>query len=96
MTASTLTAEDVDRMVDDGEDMTAYIRMDTIRQPGLCEAEGADQPRQVNATIPAWLVQWLDGEAARRGVARKAVINTALVEWADEQRERATRLAAAS
>ncbi len=94
MTARTLTAEDVDRMVDDGEDMTDYIRMDTIAQPGLREAEAADQPRQVNATIPAWLVQWLDGEAARRGVARKAVINTALVEWADEQRERAARLAA--
>lgn len=94
MTASTLTAEDIDRMADEGEDMTAHIRMGTISQPGLRDAEGADQPRQVNATIPAWLVQWLDAEAARRGVARKAVINTAIVEWADEQRERAARLAA--
>lgn len=94
MTTRTLTAEDVDRMVDDGEDMTDYIMMDTITQPRLHLAEQADQPKQVNATIPAWLVQWLDAEAARRGVARKAVINTAIVEWADEQRERAARLAA--
>lgn len=36
--------------------------------------------------------QRLDAEAARRGTARKAVINKALVEWSDEQRERASRI----
>ena len=51
MTASTLSAEDIDRMADDGEDMAARIRMDTVTQPRLNEAEGADRLRQGNASV---------------------------------------------
>lgn len=48
MDASILTAEDVDRMVDNGEDMTALIRMGTLSQPGVNEVEDADLPCRVN------------------------------------------------
>ena len=53
MAAPKLTAEDIDRMVDDGEDMTARIRMDTINQPRLQEPEAADRFPQGSATILA-------------------------------------------
>ena len=38
-------------MADDGEDMTARIRMGTVTQPRLNEAEGADRLRQGNASV---------------------------------------------
>ena len=34
MTRSTVSAEDIDRMVDEDEDITAYIDMTSIEQPG--------------------------------------------------------------
>lgn len=82
-TASTL----VERF-DAGKDVLDYF--DT--ENPLIEEPDPSEPKQVSITIPLWLVNWLDQEAARRGIARKAVINTALVEWSDEQREKALRL----
>ena len=35
--SETVTDEDVDRMVDAGQDMTAYIKMDTLQTPNLEE-----------------------------------------------------------
>ena len=33
--SETVTAEEIDRMVDEGQDMTAYIKMDTLQTPNM-------------------------------------------------------------
>lgn len=73
----TATAEELDRMFDEGVDMSEYMDLDSISRV-------RQEPKQINITIPVWLVDSLDAEAERRGIARKAIINTALVEWIDE------------
>lgn len=75
-------------MVDAGVDMTPYIDMDSIVQP---EKKKSKQPRVV-LNPPEWAVEFFDAEAERRGISRRACMNTALVEWADEQKERELRL----
>lgn len=82
------TANNLIERFDAGEDVFDYF--DTM-SPEIEEPDPTT-PKQVSITIPLWLVESLDAEAARRGIARKAVINTALVEWSDEQRERASRI----
>ena len=86
MTAT--TANNLIERFDAGEDVFDYF--DTM-SPEI-EKPDPTTPKQVSITIPLWLVESLDAEAARRGIARKAVINTALVEWSDEQRGRASRI----
>ena len=86
MTAT--TADNLLDRFDAGEDVLDYF---DLSAPEV-EKPDPTAPKQVSITIPLWLVDSLDAEAARRGVARKAIINTALVEWSDEQRERALRV----
>lgn len=88
MTAT--TAENLIDRFDKGEDVLDYF--DTA-SPEI-EKPDPTAPKQVSITIPLWLVNSLDAEAARRGIARKAMINTALVEWSDEQKARASRIIA--
>lgn len=81
-----ITADELDRLVDDGEDVTDYIVAESIRRPGW-----EDEPRKVNGTMPSWLVEELDLEARHLAVSRQAVINTWLAEKAEaRRRERAT------
>lgn len=71
------TAENLEERFDAGEDVLDYFDTENpiIEEP---------QTRNLTITVPEWLLQSLDAEATRRGIARKAVINTALVEWTDE------------
>ena len=83
---TSISAEEFDRRFDDGEELDEFLDSDN---PVIHRA--SKTPTRIVITPPEWLVEFLDEEAARRGIARKAVINTALVEWSDEQRERAAR-----
>ena len=73
-----MTAEEFDEYFDDGGDVSALFEVGPIERP-VREAAS----RQISITVPMWLVESLGAEAERRGIARKAVINTALVEWTD-------------
>lgn len=84
---SDISTDEFDRRFDDGESMEGYL--DTAHA-----VVRHGKSSNVVVTLPGWLMTFLDEEAARRGVARKAIINTALVEWADNQRERARRIGA--
>lgn len=88
MTKRTLTAEDIDRMVDNGEDITPYIDMSSVEQPGKPAS------RRLSLDIPEPQVARLDAAAARIGVPRKALINLACEEWLNREEERQARLAA--
>ena len=61
-----ISAEEFDRMFDDGEDISAYVDWSS--------AERINAPKRVNVDFPAWMVKRLDREAAKRGVARQALI----------------------
>lgn len=80
-----ITTAEFDRRFDEGDELEEFL---DLEHPVVRKAT----PTRLVITPPEWLVQFLDEEATRRGIARKAIINTALVEWADEQRERAHRL----
>ena len=74
-----MTATTTDNLIerfDAGEDVLDYFDTENpiIEEPNT---------RNITITVPEWLVKSLDHEASRRGIARKAIINTALVEWTD-------------
>ena len=85
MTAT--TAENLLERFDAGEDVLDYFDVEHP-QTGVAVASGA---QQVSVDLPSWLIDSLAKEASRRGIARQALINTALVEWVDEQNEKAAR-----
>ncbi len=86
MTAT--TSKNLIERFDAGEDVTDYF---DLEQPAV-EDPDPMEPKNISVTIPLWLMQSLDEEASRRGIARKAMINTALVEWTDEHRARMRHL----
>jgi hypothetical protein len=82
-----ITAEEFDRMFDDGEDMTPYLDLSTLRHPGL-------EIRRINVDLPGWIVNTLDLEANHRGVTRQSIIKMWLVDRIEvEDAARAARRA---
>ena len=69
----TITAEELDRKFDDGEDVSAYIDWSTARRVNV-------KPKRVNVDFPAWVVNRLDREAQRLGVTRQALIKMWIAE----------------
>ena len=65
--AKKISGEELDRMFDDGEDVSAYFDMSTARRTGL-------KLKRVNVDFPDWMVRSLDHEAQMRGVTRQALI----------------------
>ena len=62
-----VSAEEFDRMFDDGEDISAYIDWSKARRLH-------PKPQRVNVDFPAWMVAKLDQHASKRGVTRQALI----------------------
>ena len=85
MTESTPSAEDIDALVDSGEDITRYIDVTTIEQPGK------QQCRRVALDMGDGTISRLDAFAARYGVTRQSLIKVWLVERMDEEDDRAAR-----
>ena len=68
MTPKTLSAEEFDRLFDEGsDDIDQHIDWNSFRRPGL-------EPKRVNVDFPQWMVARLDREAKRRGITRQALI----------------------
>lgn len=68
-----ITAEEFDRMFDDGEDISAYVDWSKSRRPGL-------ELKRVNVDFPEWVVNGLDREARRLGVTRQSLIKLWIAE----------------
>jgi hypothetical protein len=68
-----ISAAELDRKFDDGEDISEYFDWSTARRPGL-------EPKRVNVDFPTWMVDGLDREAARLGITRQALIKTWIAE----------------
>jgi len=69
----TISAAELDRKFDDGEDIDEYIDWSSARRPGL-------EAKRVNVDFPAWVVDRLDREARRLGVTRQSLIKMWIAE----------------
>ena len=84
MTTATLktksiSAEELDRIFDDGEDISEYLDWSTAVRPNLVN-------KRVNVDCPTWMVRDLDSEATRIGITRQALIKVWLAERLEAQK----------
>lgn len=70
----TITAEELDRRFDDGEDITEFLDLDQAFRPNL-------EQRRVNLDLPNWMIACLDQEAKRVGVTRQSIMKA----WMSER-----------
>lgn len=63
---NTISAEQFDKMFDNGEDVSAY--MDSSKGYRLSDL------KRVNVDFPVWMIEKLDREATKLGLARQALI----------------------
>jgi hypothetical protein len=70
----TITAEELDRRFDDGEDITEFLNLDQAFRPNL-------EQRRVNLDLPNWMIASLDREAKRVGVTRQSIMKV----WMSER-----------
>ncbi len=63
----TIDAEELDRMFDEGEDISEYVDWDASRRPNY-------EQKRINLDIPRWMIGALDKEAKRCGVTRQSLI----------------------
>ena len=75
---ATISAEELDRRFDDGEDISGFLDWDKARRPGL-------DPRRVNVDLPGWMISELDRQATRIGVTRQSIIKVWLSERIKEE-----------
>jgi len=68
-----IDAEELDRRFDEGEDITPWLDLSTLRRPNL-------ESRRVNVDFPSWMVDALDREAHRLGVTRQSIIKVWIAE----------------
>ena len=71
---STMTAQELEQRFDDGEDITPFIDMSSIRRPGV-------EPRRVNVDFPEWMIEKLDWQSRLIGVSRQALVKL----WVSER-----------
>lgn len=76
-----MSVEEFDRLFDEGEDISEYLDMSTIR---IVRPED-NEKKPVNLVLPTWLIRVLDDEAERRATSRRAVANDWLVDRADQE-----------
>lgn len=78
----TLTAEQIDKKFDDGEDVLEYF---DLENPQVNAPLRSIEQKRVTLTMPEWMIQGLDKQAADLAISRNAVINTYLAERLKEQ-----------
>jgi len=69
-----MTAQEFERRFDEGEDVTPFIDMASIRRPGV-------EPRRVNVDFPEWMIAELDWQSRLIGVSRQALVKL----WVSER-----------
>ncbi|MDP2893843.1 MAG: CopG family antitoxin [Sulfurimonas sp.] len=67
------TAKEFDEAFENGEDLSEFIDYSKSRRPNL-------EQRRVNLDLPLWMIERLDQEARRLGVARQAIMKMFLAQ----------------
>ena len=70
MTPKKISAEELDRLFDDGSDeIDQFLDWGAARRINM-------ETKRVNVDFPQWMVSRLDSEAKRLGITRQALIKT--------------------
>jgi len=73
-----MKTEDFDKIFDDGEEsVVPYLDMTSVRRPNR---------ESVSINFPTWMIESIDRESAKLGVARQSLIKLWLAEKLPEQR----------
>ncbi|PHS41839.1 MAG: CopG family transcriptional regulator [Sulfurovum sp.] len=67
------TAKEFDEAFDNYEDLDEYVDWSKATRPNI-------EQRRVNLDLPKWMIEKLDMEAKRIGVARQAIMKMFLAE----------------
>ena len=78
-----MKAKELDKKFDSGEDITKYLDLAKVRRP-------EQKQKRVNVDFPVWMIQSLDKEAKRLGVARQALIKVVIAQHLDKAGSRAS------
>ena len=73
-----MKAKEIDKMFDEGKDVSKYLNISEARRPG-------QEHKRVNVDFPLWMIHLLDKEAKRLGVTRQSMIKV----WLAERLEKA-------
>ena len=68
-----MKAEELDKKVDEGKNVFKHLDLSKARRPN-------QEQKRVNVDFPLWMIQSLDKEAKRLGVARQSIIKIWLAE----------------
>ena len=68
-----ITAEELDKKFDNGEDISEYVDLSTVRKVNK-------KLKRVNIDFPEWVVASLDREATRLGVSRQSLVKMWIAE----------------
>lgn len=67
------TFNEFEEVFDRGEEIDEYVDWSRTRRPNL-------EQKRVNLDLPLWMIELLDREAKRLGIARQAVMKIFLAE----------------
>ena len=67
------TAKEFDEAFESGEDLSEFVDYSKGRRPNL-------EQKRVNLDLPLWMIERLDQEARRLGVARQAIMKMFLAQ----------------
>ncbi len=82
-----MKAKDLDRIFDEGEtDMNEFLDLSEAFRPG-------QEQKRVNVDFPVWMIERLDREANRLGVARQSLIKVWIGEHLAQRTPRKKRRA---
>ena len=73
-----ISAEEFDRIFDEGGDIWDYLDHSKTRRPNL-------EPKRVNVDFPKWVVRRLDAESQRLGVTRQSLIKTWIADRLEQE-----------
>jgi len=80
-----IKAEEFDRMFDEGEDVTQYLDTDKAMSIEEFKEKLKQKTETIDIDLPVEIVQKIDSEANKIGVARQALIKVWIVERLKEE-----------
>ncbi len=78
-----MKAKHLEKMFDEGKDVTPYLATSNARRPG-------HEQKRVNVDFPSWMIESLDTQASRLGVTRQSVIKLWIAERLKEETKKAS------
>jgi hypothetical protein len=78
-----IKASELDRLFDEGGDITSHLDYSRARRPGL-------EQKRVNVDFPQWVIDSLDFQASRLGVTRQSIIKVWIAERLEEEKQPAS------